>query len=63
MSDHRDTSFGTSWGVLIKEIRLLARAVFVVGSDDTLKYIEVVSEVADEPDYDKAIQAVIDACG
>jgi thiol peroxidase len=56
-SDHRSASFGTAFGVLIKELRLLARAVFVVDKDGTIKYIQLVNEVANEPDY----QAVLDA--
>lgn len=56
LSDHRDASFGTSWGVLIKELRLLARAVFVVDSNGTVRYAEIVPEVTNHPDYDKAIQ-------
>jgi thiol peroxidase len=57
LSDHRDASFGTSWGVLIKELRLLARAVFVVDGSGTVRYAEIVPEVTSHPDYDKAIQA------
>ncbi|HXX58777.1 MAG TPA: thiol peroxidase [Thermodesulfovibrionales bacterium] len=57
-SDHRDASFGAAYGVLIKELRLLARSVFVIGRDDVIRYIEIVPEVTDHPDYDKAIEAV-----
>lgn len=57
LSDHRDTSFGEAYGVLIKELRLLARAVFVIDGDDTVRYVEYVPEVTDAPDYDKALEA------
>jgi thiol peroxidase len=63
LSDHRDASFGQAYGVLIKELRLLARAVFVVASDGKLAYKQLVSEVTDEPDYDDVIQAVGKARG
>lgn len=58
LSDHRDASFGKAYGVLIKELRLLARAVFIVGADDKIQYIEVVKEVTNHPDYDKALNAL-----
>ncbi len=57
LSDHRDVSFGTAYGVLIKDLRLLARAVFVVDKDGTVRYAELVDEVANEPDYDAALKA------
>ena len=58
LSDHRDVAFGTAYGVLIKELRLLARAVFVVDRDGVIRYIQVVPEIADEPDYTAALDAV-----
>ena len=58
LSDHRDASFGSAYGVLIKELRLLARAVFVVNRDGKIKYIQLVDEVTHEPDYDSALNAV-----
>lgn len=57
LSDHRDASFGENWGVLIKELRLLARAVFVVDSSNTVTYVEYVPEVSSHPDYEKALAA------
>ncbi len=57
-SDHRDTSFGQAYGVLIDNLRILARSIFVVGPDGTLRYSEIVPEVAEHPDYDAAIAAV-----
>ncbi|MFD2211163.1 thiol peroxidase [Virgibacillus halophilus] len=55
LSDHRDADFGKKYGVLMKELRLLARAIFVVDSDDNITYAEYVSEVTDHPDYDLAL--------
>ncbi len=54
VSDHRDASFGAAYGLLIKELRLLARAVLVIGKDGTLRYQQLVPEVAQEPDYGAA---------
>ncbi len=55
-SDHRDASFGTSYGVLIEELRLLARSIFIIDKNDKLRYIEIVPEITHHPDYDKALQ-------
>ena len=60
LSDHRDAAFGTSYGVLIKEFRLLARAVFVMDKQGVVRYTELVKEVATEPDYEAALAAVKD---
>ncbi|MFC0187873.1 thiol peroxidase [Fictibacillus aquaticus] len=57
LSDHRDLSFGKAYGTAIEELRLLARAVFVVDSSDKITYVEYVNEVTNHPDYDKAIEA------
>jgi thiol peroxidase len=57
VSDHHDGSFGTAYGVLIKELRLLAPAVFIVDREGILRYKEVASEVTDEPDYERALEA------
>ncbi|MCA9055113.1 MAG: thiol peroxidase [Planctomycetaceae bacterium] len=60
LSDHRDASFGKAYGVLIdggKLDRCLARAVFVVGPDDTLKHVEYCSEIAEQPNFDAALAA------
>jgi thiol peroxidase len=56
-SDHRDASFGEAYGVLIRELRLLARTVFVVDRDGTVRYVELVKELGQEPDYDAALAA------
>ncbi|TAN39283.1 MAG: thiol peroxidase [Nitrospirae bacterium] len=55
LSDHRDASFGTSYGVLIKELRLLARSIFVIDKSGIIQYIEIVPEITDHPDYEKAL--------
>ncbi len=61
VSDHRDLSFGEAYGVAIKELRLLARAVFVVDSSDTVVYAEYVGESTNHPDYDAPVQAAKEA--
>ena len=58
LSDHRDASFGNAFGVLIKELRLLARAVFVIDKDDIIRLKEIVPEVTNHPDYDSAITLI-----
>ncbi len=57
LSDHRDLSFGEAYGVTMQELRLLARAVFVVDSNNQVTYAEYVSEATDHPDYEAALQA------
>jgi thiol peroxidase len=57
-SDHREASFGTAFGVLIKELRLLARAVFVVDKAGTIRYKQLVEEISREPNYEAALEAV-----
>jgi thiol peroxidase len=58
LSDHRDASFGMAYGVLIKELRLLARAVFVLDREGVVRYIQVVKELTQEPDYGAVLKAV-----
>ena len=55
LSDHRDASFGKAYGVLIKELRLLSRSIFVIGPDDQIKYVEYVKEITQHPNYEKAL--------
>lgn len=57
LSDYRDRSFGQNYGVLIKELLLLTRAIFVVDAQDVIRYIQVVPEVTSEPDYAAVIAA------
>ena len=58
LSDHREAQFGTAYGLLIQELRLLARAVLVLDRQGTVRYSELVKEITDQPDYDAAVQAV-----
>ena len=57
LSDHRDAAFGTAFGVLIKELRLLGRSIFVLDRNGTVQYIQNVKELSEEPDYDAVIEA------
>jgi thiol peroxidase len=57
LSDYQDRSFGLGYGVLIKELKLLARAVFVIDRNDKVAYREIVKEVTAEPDYEAALAA------
>lgn len=58
LSDHRDASFGVAYGVLIKELRLLSRSVFVIDAKDRITYVEMVPEITNAPNYDKALAEV-----
>ncbi|CAB1128211.1 thiol peroxidase (lipid hydroperoxide reductase) [Candidatus Hydrogenisulfobacillus filiaventi] len=58
LSDYKDRTFGYAYGVYIKELGLLARAVFVVDRNGRLAYVEYVPEVGQHPDYDAALAAV-----
>lgn len=57
LSDHKDASFGSAYGTLIKELRILSRAIFVVGPDNKIKYVEYVPEVGSHPNYDAVLAA------
>ncbi|MBI5968014.1 MAG: thiol peroxidase [Deltaproteobacteria bacterium] len=57
-SDYRDRSFGLAYGVLIKELKLLARTVFIVDERDVIRYIELIPEMTKEPDYDRVLGAL-----
>lgn len=57
-SDYMDRKFGRDWGLLIDELKILARAVYVLDSKGTILYEQVVTEVAHEPDYDAALSAL-----
>jgi len=61
LSDHRELSFGNAYGVAIKELRLLSRAVFVVNSNDEVTYVEYVDEVTHHPNYEAALAAAKEA--
>lgn len=58
LSDHRDASFGMAYGVLIKELRLLARAVFVIDRSGIVRRVDLVKEMTKEPDYDSILSSV-----
>jgi len=58
LSDYREAAFGATYGVLIKDLRLLARAVFVVDREGRIRYIQLVKEITTEPDYRAVIEAV-----
>ncbi|MFH1701610.1 MAG: thiol peroxidase [Candidatus Zixiibacteriota bacterium] len=58
LSDHRDASFGMAFGVLIKELRLLARTVFVIDKEKKINYIQYVEETTEEPNYNEVLEAV-----
>lgn len=58
LSDHRDLEFGQAFGTTMKELRLLARSIFVIDETDKVAYVEYVAEGTDHPDYDKALEAV-----
>lgn len=60
ISDYQERDFGKKYGTLIEELKLLTRSVFVLDKDNTVKYVEYVSEVTNEPNYEAAIKAVKD---
>ena len=57
LSDHRDGSFGQAYGTLIKDLRILSRAIFVIDAQNKLRYVEYVKEVGDHPNYEAALSA------
>ena len=63
LSDHREMSFAKAYGVLVKELRLLARSVWVVDKNDKITYVQILPEIATEPNYDKALEALKKAAG
>lgn len=58
LSDHRQAEFGKAYGVLIKELRLLARAIFILDREGTVKYVQLVPEVTNEPNYEEVLQTL-----
>ena len=58
LSDHRDADFGRKFGVLIKETRLLARAIFILDKTDVIRYVQIVPELSSPPDYERALEAL-----
>jgi len=63
ISDHRDGSFGEAYGTLIKDLRIMSRAIFVVDPGNTIRYVEYVKEVADHPNYESALGAARSLAG
>ena len=63
LSDHLDAAAGKAYGLLIKELRLLARSVFVVDREGKIRYKQIVPEMTHEPDYDAALAAVRELTG
>jgi thiol peroxidase len=57
LSDHRNVDFGEKYGVLVKDLRLLARAVFVVDKSDKVVHAEYVKDIVNQPDYEAALAA------
>ncbi len=62
LSDYQDRSFASAYGVLIKELKLLSRSLFVIDKNDVVRYVQHVDEVAKEPDYDAVLRAVKPCC-
>ena len=58
LSDSIYGSFGRAYGILIKELRLLNRAIFIIGNDMLIKYVEIVAENTELPNFEKALQAL-----
>ena len=58
LSDYKESAFGTSFGVLIKELKLLARSIFVVDREGVVRYVQLVGEITKEPDYNAVLDAV-----
>lgn len=57
LSDHKDASFGTNYGFLIEELRLLTRGIVVVDKNDKVTYVEYVPEVTNAVNFDAAVEA------
>ena len=58
LSDYQDKAFGNAYGLLIKELQLLARAVHVVDTEGNIAHAEIVGEVTDHPDYDQVLEVI-----
>ena len=63
VSDHRDGSFGQAYGTLIKDLRIMSRAIFVVDQSNVIRHVEYVKEVGDHPNYETALAAARAASG
>ena len=58
LSDYRDASFGRAYGVLIKDLRLLSRTIFIVDKERKVRYVQAVQELTNEPDYNQVLEAL-----
>lgn len=58
LSDHKDVSFGQAYGVLIQQLRLLMRSIFVIDQHDRIAYVQILTEMTEQPDYESALAAV-----
>ncbi|WP_248924895.1 thiol peroxidase [Paenibacillus hamazuiensis] len=58
LSDYKDRNFGQSYGVLIKELQLDMRSIFVLDANDTIQYVEYLKEMTEHPNYEAAVEAV-----
>jgi thiol peroxidase len=58
LSDHRQADFGKAYGVLIKELRLLARGIFILDREGKVQYVQLVPEVTNEPNYEEVLQTL-----
>lgn len=56
LSDHKDLDFGEKYGFVIDELRLLTRGTVIIDKDNTVKYVEYVPEITNDPDYEKALE-------
>jgi thiol peroxidase len=57
LSDYQETSFGSAYGVLVKELKLLSRSIFVVDGQNVIRHIQHVPEITEEPDYAAVLAA------
>jgi len=62
VSDHRDAAFGEAYGLIVKGMRLLTRAIFVVDAEGNVQYKQIVPEITDEPNYDEVLEALKKIC-
>lgn len=58
LSDYKHRSFGQAYGVLIKELQLNQRSIFIIDADDTIRYVEYLKEMTDHPDYESALDSL-----
>ena len=58
VSDYKDLDFGMKYGFVLEELRLLSRGLVILDKENTVKYVEYVKEVTEQPDYDKALEEV-----